>query len=250
MASRQFHREAIFYAIYYSRFCCLGELCFSFFQLGVFCFSRNKDVLAFAIEFVLDGQDEQAGEQHECPHDVVAEIEGTRRDFDPSHHVRADPAAEVAAGVDESDGTSCCRTREECCRDRPPNTHGCMDADSGEADKRKSNRQAVSKRGKTETKSTDEQRDGYMPDFVACFRRRFADDELDNESSTHRDGDSTAEQRSGKTGKFFEDGRHPEVEAPETNDPEEIDEAELEDFRVTESLENRVFFTGIIANAN
>ena len=85
----------------------------------------GEDVFALAVEFVLDGQDEQAGDEHGGAHDKVAGGEGARVDFDPGHHVRADPAAEVAAGVDQGNGTSCGRTREEGRRDRPPDAHGC-----------------------------------------------------------------------------------------------------------------------------
>ena len=128
---------------------------FGFFYLDVSDFIGDKGIFALAVELVLERQNEQAGEEHESTHDVVAGSEGTRVDFDPGHHVRADPAAEVAAGIDEGNGTSCCRTREERRRDRPPNTHGGVDADSGEADKAEGNRQAVNERGKAEAEGTD-----------------------------------------------------------------------------------------------
>ena len=102
-----------------------------------------------------------------------------------------------------------------------------MDADSGEADECEGDGQALSKRREAEADSADEERAGYVPDFVACHRGRFADDELDEQCGRHRDGDGTAEQRGREAGEFFENGRHPEVEAPETDDPEEVDEAEL-----------------------
>ena len=110
----------------------------------------GEDVFALAVELVLDGQDEQAGDEHGGAHDEVASGEGARVDFDPGHHVRADPAAEVAAGVDQGNGTSCCRTRQESRRDRPPDAHGGMDADSGEADEREGDGQALCERGEAE----------------------------------------------------------------------------------------------------
>lgn len=219
-------------------------LSFEFGILSLYLFG-SEDILALAVELVLDGQYEQAGDEHCRTHDVVAGSEGTRVDLDPGHHVRSDPAAEIAAGIDESDGTSSRRTREERRRDRPPDAHGGVDADSGEADECECDRQALSERGEAEADSTDEERAGYMPDLIARLRSCLADDELHDESRRHRDGDCTAEQGRGEAGEFLENGRHPEVEAPETNDPEEIDEAELEDFRIMEGLENRVFFAGL-----
>ena len=86
-----------------------------------------------------------------------------------------------------------------------------------------------------------------MPYFVAGHGRGLADDELDDERRGHGDGDGAAEQGGGKAGEFLEDGRHPEVEAPEANDPEEVDQAELEHFGIMESLKDGVFFAGLHA---
>jgi len=82
-----------------------------------------------AIEAVFDGEDEQAGEQHEGAHDVVAEVEAAGRGLDPGHHIRADPAADVATAIDERDRGCGRRACEERGRDCPPDAHGGMDAD-------------------------------------------------------------------------------------------------------------------------
>ena len=102
---------------------------------GVFFCGRGIGIVAhLTVEFVFDSQDEQAAREHEGAHDVVANVKASRRGFDPSHHVRADPASEVAAGVDERDGTGGGGTGQEGRRDGPPYAHGRMDADRGEAD--------------------------------------------------------------------------------------------------------------------
>ena len=73
----------------------------------------------------------------------------------------------------------------------------------------------------------------------------MADDQLDDEGCHHGDSDSSADERGGPAGEVLEDRRHPEVEAPETDDPEEVDEAEFQDFRIGKGLEDRVFFDAL-----
>ena len=81
---------------------------------------RRFLVLVREGEAVLDGQYEERRREHHAAHDEVTEVERTRVRLDPAHHVRADPAAEIAARVDERHGASGCRARQERRRDRPP----------------------------------------------------------------------------------------------------------------------------------
>lgn len=117
-----------------------------------------------------------------------------------------------------------------------------MDADGGKADEDEGDGQVAGKWGEREADGTDEERAEYVPDFIPGDRRGLADDQLYDECRHHRNGDGAAEQRVRKAGKFFENGRHPEVEAPETDDPEEINQAEFQNFRVAKCLEDGILF--------
>lgn len=198
-----------------------------------------------AIDFIFQGQDQDTGTEHESRHEVVAHVEAARFSLDPGHHVRSEHAAQVAAGVDKGDGAGSGRAGKEGRRDGPPYAHGSMDADSRQADEEQGDAHVMSERRQTKADSTDGEGAEDMPYFIACNRSRMADDKLDDEGCHHRNSDSSADERGGPAGEVLEDRRHPEVEAPETDDPEEVDEAEFQDFRIGKGLEDRVFLDAL-----
>ena len=155
---------------------------------------RRFLVLVREGEAVLDRQYEERRREHHAAHDEVTEVERTRVRLDPAHHVWADPAAEIAAGIDEGDGASRCRARQECRRNRPPDTHRRMDADGREADEHERDRRIRRERREREAERADHERQRDMPDLVARLRRRPADDELHEKRDRHRDRDGTAEE--------------------------------------------------------
>ena len=197
------------------------------------------------VELIFNRKNQQSREEHEGSHDVVPEVEATGGGFDPCHHVGAHPAADIAAAVDEGDRCGCSRSRKESRRKGPPYAHGSMDTDSREADEEEGHAEAARVGRAGQTDSADEEGASYMPDFIPRTRGGIADDDLHNESCRHRDGNSTAQERSGKAREFFEHRRHPEIEAPEANDPEEVNEAKFEDFRIFEGFEDRVFLAAL-----
>ena len=97
------------------------------FAFSLCCFSRP-------VPAVLDRQHRKRGDEHEERHEEVARVEGACLRLEPAHHVGADPAAEIAAGVDEGDAAGGGGAGEEARRDRPPDAHGGVDADGGQAD--------------------------------------------------------------------------------------------------------------------
>ena len=103
----------------------------------------------------------------------------------------------------------------------------------------------MSERREAEADGADGEAAKDVPYFIARNGSRMADDELDDESRHHGDGDGATDEGRGPAGEVLEDCRHPEVEAPETNDPEEVDEAEFQYFRICECLENGVFLDAL-----
>ena len=129
-----------------------------------------------AIDFIFQGQDQDAGAEHEGGHEIVAHVEAARFSLDPGHHVRSEHAAQVAAGVDEGDGAGSGRAGKEGRRDGPPYAHGSMDADSRQADEEQGDAHVVSERRQAEADSTDGEGAEDVPYFIACNCSRMADD--------------------------------------------------------------------------
>ncbi len=209
----------------------------------MFAFSLCR--LSLAVPTILDCQHGERGDEHEERHEEVARVEGACLRLEPAHHVGADPAAEVAAGVDEGDAAGGGGAGEEACRDRPPDAHGGVDADGGQADEEERRIHVIGKGAEPEADGADEESARDVPDLVPRLRRGLADDDLHEERRRHRNGDGAAEESGRPARKPLEHRRHPEVEAPEADDPHEIDEAELQDLGIGESLKDRVLLDAL-----
>ncbi len=209
-------------------------------------FGVEEDVFfGGAVDFIFQSQDQEAGAEHEGCHEVVTHVEAACLGLDPGHHIRTEHAAQVAAGVDEGDGAGSGRAGKERRRDGPPYAHGSVDADCRQADEEQGDAHVMSERRQAEADSADGQGTEDVPYFIARNRSRMADDQLDDEGCHHGDSDSPADERRRPAGEVLEDRGHPEVEAPETDDPEEVDEAEFQDFRIRKGLENCVFLDAL-----